>query len=74
MHYRVYTNGFGQLSDRFVIVVSAKDELDMAQMSVENRKLLGPESKAKFDAVFNLASEYEEVTGRMRPDLAYTNN
>lgn len=74
MHYRVYTNGFGQIGDRFVIVVSAKDELDMAQMSVENRKLLGPESKAKFDAVFNLASGYEEVTGRMRPDLSYSNN
>lgn len=73
MHYRVYTNGFGQIGDRFVIVVSAKDELDMAQMSDENRKLLGPESKPKFDAVFNLASEYEEVTGQMRPDLSYSN-
>ncbi|WP_323788546.1 hypothetical protein [Psychroserpens sp.] len=73
MHYRVYTNGFGQIGDSFIVVVSAKNELDMAQLSEENRKLLGPESKAKFDAVFNLASDYEEVTGGMRPDLSYSN-
>ncbi|MGJ8592463.1 MAG: hypothetical protein ACSHXF_07940 [Aquaticitalea sp.] len=74
MHYRIYSNGFGQMGDSFVVVISAKDELDMAQKNVENRKLLGEESRAKFDAVFNLASEYEEVTGRMRPDLSYLNN
>ena len=72
MHYRVYVNGFGQIGDYFLVVVSAKDAEDYAKRSKENRALLGPDSKATFDAVFNLASDYEEVTGGMRPDLSYS--
>ena len=72
MHYRVYVNGFGQIGDYFLVVVSAKDAEDYAKRAKENRALLGPDAKATFDAVFNLASDYEEVTGDMRPDLSYS--
>ena len=72
MHYRVYENGFGQMDDYFLVVVSAKDELEYAQLTAENRQLLGPESKASFDALMKLTSRYEETTGNMRPDLGYT--
>ncbi|OUR92236.1 hypothetical protein A9Q87_07080 [Flavobacteriales bacterium 34_180_T64] len=72
MHYRVYMNGFGQIGDYFLVVVSAKDAEDYAKRAKENQALLGPDSKATFDAVFNLASEYEEITGAMRPDLSYS--
>jgi hypothetical protein len=72
VHYRVYQNGFGQMEDYFLVVVSAKDELDYAQMNAENRKVLGPDAKASFDALMKLTSRYEETTGNMRPDLAYS--
>ena len=72
MHYRVYQNGFGQMDNYFLVVISAKDQLDFAQKAQANRELLGPDSKATFDAVFNLCDKYEETTGRMRPDLAYS--
>ncbi|RKE90858.1 hypothetical protein [Ichthyenterobacterium magnum] len=72
VHYRIYTKGFGQMEDYFLVVVSAKNAEDYAKKSSENRTLLGKESKAVFDAVFNLASRYEEVTGSMRPDLSYS--
>jgi hypothetical protein len=72
MHYRVYQNGFGQMDEYFLVVVSAKDELEYAQMSAENQKLLGPEAKPYWDALMKSTSRYEETTGRMRPDLGYT--
>ncbi|CAM1339547.1 hypothetical protein [Tenacibaculum aestuarii] len=72
MHYRVYESGFGQVGDRFVVVISAKDGLDYAQKSEENRNLLGNDFKLKFDHLYSLLSNYSEISGRMRPDLSYT--
>ena len=72
MHYRVYESGFGQVGDRFVVVISAKNGLDYAQKSEENRNLLGNDFKLKFDDLYSLLSNYSEISGKMRPDLSYT--
>lgn len=71
MYYRIYQNGFGLIGDRFVVVISAKSALDYEQKSEANRKLLGEESRALFDDLYNLLSAYNEISGRMRPDLGY---
>jgi hypothetical protein len=71
INYRVYQNGFGSEGDYFLVVVSAKDPLDYAQKTMENRALLGEAVKPALDAVFELASKYEEVVGSMRPELAF---
>lgn len=72
MHYRIYRSGFGQMGNTFTAVISAKDAEDYSRISAENDKLLGDEGNLKFEELFDLVSDYRSITGRMRPDLAYT--
>lgn len=71
MHYRIYRSGFGQMGDRFVAVLSAKDAQDYARLSAENEQVLGEEGKKKFQEIMDLVTAYSNIQGRMRPDLAY---
>lgn len=70
-HYRVYHSSFGTMDSYFLVAVSAKDAIDMAQKSAANDKLLGPEAQAVFGKVMAYVTEMDEVTGMVRPDLSY---
>jgi hypothetical protein len=71
MHYRVYRSGFGQMGNNYVAVLSAKDAQEYARLSAENNEVLGEEGKRKFQEIMDLVTEYRNIQGRMRPDLAY---
>ncbi|MCR8667750.1 hypothetical protein NO995_08650 [Aestuariibaculum sp. M13] len=70
-YYRVYRNGFGTSEDCYLVAVSSKDEIDGATKAKENDKLLGPDSWDTFKKVMDYAERFEEVSGKMRPDLSY---
>ena len=71
IHYRVYRNGFGNLGDYFVAVISAKDALDYDTRMLENQELLGEEGQKLFGEVFEYVENYKVNRGGMRPELAY---
>lgn len=71
MHYRIYRSGFGQMGNNYVAVLSAKDAQDYARLSAENNALLGKEGEQKFQEIMDLVTEYSNMQGKMRPDLAY---
>lgn len=72
MHYRIYRSGFGQMGDQIVAVISAKDAEEYARLSAENNMVLGDEGRMKFQEILDLVSDYRNIQGKMRPDLAYT--
>ncbi len=74
MHYRVYKSGFGTESEFYIVSIAAKDEMDMATKSEENRKLLGEEGQKVMYELFENVLEIEEIEGVMRPDLATSSN
>ncbi|MEG3658235.1 hypothetical protein V5097_12570 [Arenibacter palladensis] len=71
-YYRIYHNGFGNMGDFYLAVISAVDAEDYAKKSKENEVLLGEEGKKLFDEMFSYVLKYETETGQMHPDLAYT--
>ncbi|MEP3836831.1 MAG: hypothetical protein ABJM36_04255 [Algibacter sp.] len=71
-YYRLYRNGFGTPEEFYLVVVSAKDEIDGATKSIENDKVLGPDKWDTFSKVLNYASRFEEYFGEIRPDLSYS--
>lgn len=71
VHYRIYRSGFGQMGNRIVAVVSAKDAQEYARLSAENYEVIGEEGRKKFGEIMDLVSDYRSVQGQMRPDLAY---
>jgi len=71
MHYRIYRNGFGNIGDSYVAVVSAKDAIDYDTRSTENQKLLGEQGEKLFNDMFDYVNAYTIKRGSMRPDLAY---
>lgn len=71
-YYRIYHNGFGNIGDYYVAVVSAKDAQDYAKKSAENDALLGEEGKKLFGEMFKYVLKYEAETGEMLPELGYS--
>lgn len=71
-YYRIYHNGFGNMGDYFLAVLSAVDAEDAAKKSKENQELLGEEGKKLFDEVFSFVNKYEVESGSMHPELAYS--
>ncbi|WP_203258405.1 hypothetical protein [Hyunsoonleella ulvae] len=73
-YYRIYRNGFGQVGNYYLVSVAAKDEVDYAQTSKDNEKALGTfeERWEAFSQVMDYATEMEEYSGEMRPDLSYS--
>lgn len=71
-YYRIYHNGFGNMGDYYLAVLSAVDAEDGAKKSKENQELLGEEGKKLFDEVFSFVSKYEVESGGMHPELAYS--
>lgn len=74
IHYRVYKSGFGTESEYYIVSIAAKDEMDMARKSEENRKLLGEEGQKVMYELFENVEKIEEIEGEMRPDLATSAN
>ncbi len=71
-YYRIYHNGFGNMGDYYVAVLSAKDAEDYAKKSKENDILLGEDGEKLFGEMMGYVSKYEVETGRMHPELAYS--
>lgn len=71
MHYSLYRTGFGQMGNHFVAVIPATNAEEYARLSAENGEILGDEGKKKFQEMLDLVSDYRNISGRMRPDLAY---
>ncbi|MDO7173599.1 hypothetical protein [Mariniflexile sp. AS56] len=70
--YRIYRSGFGCPENFYLVTVSAKDEIDGATKSKANEAILGPDRWETFNKVLSYASRFEEYSGEMRPDLAYS--
>ncbi len=71
-HYRIYRSGFGNMGNYFMVAVASKDAISYETQGEANDKLLGPEAKEVFGSVMKYVTKMEEVSGKMRPDLAYT--
>ncbi|MRX66157.1 hypothetical protein [Maribacter luteus] len=71
-YYRIYHNGFGNMGDYYIAILSAVDEEDYAKKSKANQVLLGEEGKMLFDEIFKYVSKYEVESGGMHPELAYS--
>lgn len=71
MHYRIYRSGFGTMGNYFLVALADTDGISFETRGAENDTLLGEEAAAVFGEVMKYVTEMKEVTGRMRPDLAY---
>ena len=71
-HYRVYHSGFGCPESFYLVAISSKDEIDSAQRGKANEEVLGPDRWETFSKVMNNITRMEEISGEMRPDLAYS--
>lgn len=72
MEYRVYESGFGVKGKYFMIAIAAKDGATYETMDEANNVLIGADADKVFGEMMKNVTKFEEVTGRMRPDLAYT--
>ncbi|KAA5821482.1 hypothetical protein FPF71_16530 [Algibacter amylolyticus] len=70
-YYRIYRSGFGNPEQFYLVVVSAKDEIDSATKSKANDKVLGLDKWDAFSKVINNTSRVQEQSGEIRPDLSY---
>lgn len=73
-YYRVYKNGFGTMGDFYLVAAASTDPVAFETAGAANDKLLGEEAKPLFTEVMKYITKIEEVSGYMRPDLAYTPN
>lgn len=71
MEYRVYRSGFGSGGTYFMVAIAAKDGTDYETMDAANNQLLGTDARDVFGNMMQYVSRFEEVSGMMRPDLAY---
>ncbi len=71
-HYRVYRTAFGTMDSYYMVAVSAKDAVELEQNAAENDKLIGEDGQKALNKVISLSSRFEEYTGLIRPDLAYS--
>ena len=72
MQYRVYQSGFGTMGNFYMVAVAAKDGISFETLGEENDAILGDERKEVFGSMMKYVTSTEEVTGMMRPDLAYS--
>ena len=70
-NYRIYHSGYGVIGEYYLAVVSAKDEQSYAKTADENDALLGDDWLKLFGELLQLTDKYENISGKMRPDLSY---
>lgn len=68
-YYRVYRSGFGADAEFYLVSMSAKDNMHMAERSKANEKLMGEDGKKTMSDLFVNVSKIEKIEGEMRPDL-----
>jgi len=73
-HYRVYRSGFGTMGDFYLVAAASKDAVSFETAGAANDQLLGEDAQPLFMEVMQYITKIEEVTGYMRPDLAYSPN
>lgn len=73
-HYRVYRSGFGADAAFYLVSISAKDEMHMAEKSIANEELLGEDGKNAMRDLFIHILKMEEIEGKIRPELGTTSN
>lgn len=71
-YYRIYRNGFGTPEEFYLVAVSSKDAVDAATKGKANDEVLGPDRWETLKKVMDHTTRYEEYSGEMRPDLAYS--
>ncbi len=72
VHYRVYQSGFGTMGNYYLVAIAAKDGISFETVGEENDAILGEERHQVFGDMMKYVTSIEEVTGMMRPDLAYS--
>ncbi len=72
VHYRVYQSGFGTMGNYYLVAIAAKDGVSYETMGDENDAILGEERHELFGAMMEYVTTIDEVSGMMRPDLAYS--
>lgn len=72
VHYRVYQSGFGTMGNYYLVAIAAKDAVSYETMGDENDAILGEERHEMFGNMMQYVTSIDEVTGMMRPDLAYS--
>lgn len=70
--YSVYHSGFGCDENFYMVAISAKDGLEIAQNGQLNDEAFTDEDQEKFFSVIQMAMKYDKIEGRMRPDLSYS--
>ncbi|RKE94693.1 hypothetical protein [Ichthyenterobacterium magnum] len=69
--YDVIHSGFGDDESYYMVAISGKDDLAIAQGGKDNDELLGDAKGPTFFNVIKLTTKYDMVEGRVRPDLSY---
>ena len=69
--YSVYHSGYGSEEAYFLVVIRAKDDLEIAQNGKIHDELIGEDGKPVFGELFKHTSRYIQTDGVVRPDLSY---
>ncbi|MFT4804253.1 MAG: hypothetical protein ACJAZK_000836 [Psychroserpens sp.] len=69
--YDVFHSGFGSEENYYMVVISGKDDIEVAQSGLANKEAMGDEGQATLFNVIKLAKRYDQVEAEIRPDLSY---
>jgi len=72
LHYRVYTPGFGTIGNYFMVVISAKNEEELAKAEGAMWEKMSGDLQPLFDEMDKYTSKLDMQTGWMRDDLSYS--
>lgn len=72
VHYRVYESGFGTQENYYLVAIAAEDAVAYETVGDENDAILGEERHEVFGDMMQYVTSIDEVSGMMRPDLAYS--
>ena len=72
LEYRVYRSGFGNRGAFYMVAIAAKDAGDYAKKLADNNALLGDEWAKTFNNFMGDLIDYEQIEGRVRPDMGYS--
>ncbi len=71
LHYRIYTPGFGTIGNYFMVVISAKNEEELAKAETAMMEKMSAEMQPLFDELDKYSSKVDMQTGWLRDDLSY---
>jgi hypothetical protein len=72
LHYRIYTPGFGTIGNYFMVVISAKNEEELAKAETAMWEKMSVDMQPLFDELDKYSSKVDMQTGWMRDDLSYS--